>query len=145
MVDPERMKGPHSAHTSSRSWCVGASRWALLAVGTGLAAPRNHGTGTRVRSRVRWRYLPGAVTGRPERRAIESSLHNLFAYIRVCFDGNMNDKLQLVRYNVHLTEGQLRELQRIYKAQGVRAAEQIRRAIDTYLAAVASARPVVQP
>ena len=40
----------------------------------------------------------------------------------------------LVRYNVHLTVAQLRELQRIYKAQGVRAAEQIRRAIDTYLA-----------
>ena len=46
----------------------------------------------------------------------------------------MEAKPQLVRYNVHLTEAQLRELRRINKVRGVRPAEQIRRAIDAYLA-----------
>ena len=41
---------------------------------------------------------------------------------------------QLVRYNVYVDVKQLKELRRIHKLHGIRPAEQIRRAIDAYVA-----------
>lgn len=78
--------------------------------------------------------LPMRDSGRLcSRQAIESIPPNLYACIRVCSDGNMTVKPQLIRYNVHLTPAQLKLLRQHRRATGVNVAEQIRRAVSAYL------------
>jgi hypothetical protein len=54
-------------------------------------------------------------------------------------------RADLVRYNVHLERRQLDALARIYDDRGVTPAEQIRRAIDAYLATETRRSPKPRP